>query len=242
MLLFLLFNLAFCCSIKSPVWGRQITSVAKVPFFPTFIPFNASIDFKHQSYRASGFDSNATATGLENRCLSEYMAVTGVDFNSVVPHPVTGVYFHPDAIMSPSFRLAPSGTFIENDSEYCNRNGKWTAGEAVWNVEMQTDGFYGGAKTGQLRRKGHLFSCGRYFFYDPKKQIGGEHMEVLEGHPQDASIISINEYGFQSLVASVRVTTEDNDPVLLTESIAIKKDLSGYYLERSSVFSFYKTN
>lgn len=210
------------------------------PFPP--IPFNASLDPLHARYEAWGLATPAEIDQFEVTCLDHFNKTFGLDFTLGTRNPITGVYFLAEAIFSPSSRTAPADARVMFDSEYEERAGFWTAREAVWNVEIQSNGAYGSIKAGTRRDAGVTLTCSRYYF----TKVGADltkrrNVELFEGRSLYSSFITKNEYNAQSLTAQVELTDEDGNAGRLTETILIQKNATGaWYLNSQSVFAIYK--
>lgn len=218
------------------------------------IAFNQSLDPNHGRYLAWGIDNETEVLANRERCLDKARDILGFNFRAGFRNETTGSYYLPEAIMAPSSRVAPPGAVLMFD-QAGELGGVYSAREAVWNIEVQTDGVYGGLKgtafllnfaTGQMvpgafRKKGHTFSCGKYFFNAVDKDITNpDNIYTIYAEPFYASIMSTNEYGGQVLNAQVEFVDEYGVKGRLVESLSVTKNVSNtWLLNGQQVFNYF---
>lgn len=204
-------------------------------------PFNKSLDPLHATYRSQPFVLPGEADKLEADCLALLKAQYGEDFASHGhKDPVTGSWYLPNVIMAPVWRPYSSGMAkILFDSDNKHSTGVIVGVEATWYFEFQTNGPFGGAKTGAQRQAGMLGTCARMYFYDPDAMHPTYERSDLRSY--NPSIRSVNEWGLPVLFNDIRVFDVNGNPQgRLVEVIDYNRNATHYIINSKSDYLGYK--
>lgn len=209
---------------------------------PDFYPlppirYDQSLDPLHGRMRSWACNEPGYVDAFEISFLDYMKRVFGLDFRSGTKDPVSGVWRIPEATAAPCSRQSPPADRLMFDSEYRHRAGEWGAREGGWNVLMETDGPFGGEKTGSTRKAGSILQCMTFYFTDadPEDLTNPRKVERMTAISYNPTYTYANEWGKLNMLAETRLTFEDGRVGQLTETITQNK-IPGSWVIRSRSF------
>jgi len=214
----------------------------KVPSFYPLPPvrYNQSLDSNNARWASWAFVKAGEIDARKAACIASVKQVFGIDFGTVTEDAL-GVRRLPEATMAPISRRSGPNDRLMFDSEYKHRTGEWGAGEGGWNFNMETNGLYGGEKTGATRvANKHLLQCVTFYFYeagttDAEIAADFRKLETMNVTSYNPTVLFENEWGKQNMLAETRLVFENGQEGQLTETITQNK-VPGLWVIRSDSF------
>ena len=249
-MIFCLLLLAFASATPSSklIYNTEIDRVLlnsvtfKVPSFFNLPPiyYNQSLDPNNARWVSWAFVDPAFVAARKADCINSVKTIFGIDFGTATED-ILGVRRLTEATMAPISRRSGPNDRLMFDSEYKHRTGEWGAAEAGWNFNMETNGLYGGQKTGATRvANKHLLQCVTFYFYEAgvtDLEIAGDFrlLETMNVTSYNPTVLFENEWGKQNMLAETRLSFENGQVGQLTETITQNK-VPGLWLIRSDSF------
>lgn len=231
--------------ISSPQYSELIFHATTTPV-PGYIPvsyivpaFNRSVDPLHTTYRSQFFVQPGEVDQLESDCLALWKNQYGVDCQvDGYKNMTTGTWYHADMIAAPIWRpYNPNVARLMFDSGNKHNAGNIVAVEGTWYFEFQTNGPFGGAKTGAQRASGMLGTCARIYFFDP--DANRTDIRVRQAMSFNPSIRTTNEWGLPILFNDIRIFDDGKPTGRLTETIDYNKNATHYIINSRTEFLTY---